>query len=430
METSYTSYWPTTAAPALSYGALTHNVDCDVSIIGAGILGLSAALSLAEAGMKVVVLEAQQPAAGASGANGGLVVPSLPRLGPQEVYDLLGEEYGQRMVEMVAQGAQTVFDLIARLELDCSAVQSGWINPAHASELEAGLQGRVDAWQRAGSRAEWLDRDLSRARIGSEHFHGALFDPSGGHLNPYAYTNALAKAATEAGVTIYGDSGVDSIVAIGTRRKVSTASGSVTTNQVLQCTNAMAEPSKQLSKLVGQSYVPLTVFQLATAPLPANIRKQIMSGDHALSDTRNNLFAMRYTSDHRLVTGGMAPMTQWRARPRLLKSLGARMGRLFPQLAPVKFDFIWQGTAALTPDFLPRLMQVDEQWLAPLGCNGRGIAMSTSLGQRIARYMVDGDASVLPLPITQPRPIMNYHWVQHAPQLLLPLGILQDALRR
>jgi glycine/D-amino acid oxidase-like deaminating enzyme len=430
MQTSYSSYWPLTAAHAVTYAPLTQAIDTDVVIIGAGILGLSAALHLAERGVSVAIVEAQQPAAGASGANGGLVVPSLPRLGPQEVYSALGDEYGGRMVRLVAQGAQVVFDLIEKYALDCSAVQGGWINPAHASELEAGLKKRVDAWRRAGSNAMWLDRDSSRARIGSQQFHGALFDPTGGHLNPYAYTQALAKAATQAGVKIFGDSVVTSINVIGNRRQITTAQGSVTANKVVQCTNAMGAADARLSTSVANSFVPLTVFQLATEPLAAEVRAIVLPGNHALSDTRNNLFAMRYTADHRLVTGGMAPLTQWLARPRLLKSLAARMGRLFPELQPVKFEYIWQGTAALTPDFLPRLMLVDEHWLAPLGCNGRGIAMSTSLGQRIAHYLVDNDPSVLPLPLTQPRPIMNYQWVKRAPQILLPLGILQDALRR
>ena len=49
----------------------------EVLVVGAGYLGLSAALHLAEAGRDVVVLDAEAPGWGASGRNGGQVIPGL-----------------------------------------------------------------------------------------------------------------------------------------------------------------------------------------------------------------------------------------------------------------------------------------------------------------------------------------------------------------
>jgi len=424
------NYWPVAAGPATAFEELYGEHACDVAIIGAGIMGLSCALTLAELGRSVIVLEAQTPAAGASGRNGGLIVPSLPRLGPRDVLRLMSGSHGPRMVAMVAQGAQTVFDLIARHSLKCDAVQSGWINPAHAQELAAGLAGRVEDWQRAGSRAQWLSAEATRARVGSGQFHGALFDASGGHLNPFAYTNELARVATEKGVRIFTGTRVESVLADGALRHLRTSRGMVTAKQVLQCTNAMQGDGNDLAPDVRKSVVPLTVFQLATKPVAHSVREQVLAGNEALSDTRNNLFALRYTADGRIVTGGMAPVSQWLARPRLLRSLARRMERIFPQLGEVQFDYIWRGTAALTPDFLPRLFRIDDRWLAPLGCNGRGIAMSTSMGMRLARFLVSNDPSVLPMPIATAAPIRAHSVARFAPQLLLPVGIVQDALRR
>ncbi|MGF6573746.1 Glycine/D-amino acid oxidase [Paraburkholderia fungorum] len=424
------NYWPTAAGAAIAFPRLDADIDCDVVVIGAGIMGLNAALELAGRGVSVAVVEAEHPAAAASGRNGGLVVPSLPRVGPLDVVRLLGDRYGPELVRLVADGAQTVFSTIERHQLKCDAVQGGWINPAHAGELVEGLQARVSAWQRAGSRATWLNAAEARQRIGSDTFHGALYDPSGGHLNPFGYTQELARVASEKGARIFCESPVLRVGSGGGRYVVHTPTGSITANTILQCTNAMQGGPQSLAPAVARSFVPLTVFQLATQVISADVRRTILKGNEALSDTRNNLFALRFTADGRIVTGGMAPVSQWMAEPRLLRSLARRMERIFPQLYEVKFDFIWSGGAALTPDFLPRLFEVGKNWFAPLGCNGRGIAMTTSLGQRLASYVVDRDPEVLPLPITSAAPIKAHTFARYVPQLLLPVGILQDAMRR
>lgn len=424
------NYWPIAAAPATAWPRLEQDILCDVAVVGAGILGLSTALSLAEQGVRVAVIEAQHAGAGASGRNGGLVVPSLPRVGPDDVLRLLGDTYGPRLVRLVADGAQTVFDLIGRHAMKCDASQSGWLNPAHANELTDGLKARVTSWQRAGARTQWLDADEARSRIGSQDFHGALYDPSGGHLNPFAYTQELARVAASAGAQIFCDTPITSITRRGGDHVLGTSSGTVVARTVIQCTNAMPAGAPVLANSVARSFVPLTVFQLATGVVPASTRASLLRGNEALSDTRNNLFALRYTADGRIVTGGMAPLTQWQAEPRLLGSLGRRMQRIFPQLGDVKFDYIWQGTAALTPDFLPRLFEIAPDWFAPLGCNGRGIAMSTSLGQRLGRYIIQRDTAVLPIPLSSAAPIRAHGFARYAPQLLLPVGMVQDSLRR
>jgi glycine/D-amino acid oxidase-like deaminating enzyme len=99
---------------------------------------------------------------------------------------------------------------------------------------------------------------------------------------------------------------------------------------------------------------------------------------------------------------------------------------VFPALGPVTFDYVWRGRAALTGDFLPRLFQPAPGWLAPIACNGRGIALCTALGPVLARYAMDGDPEPLPLPLVPPAPIALPALARLIPRLLLPLGDLAD----
>jgi glycine/D-amino acid oxidase-like deaminating enzyme len=416
-------YWTTTAPPAPATFPLGGDVRCDVAVIGGGILGLSAALALAERGVSVVLLEAAEIGAGASGRNGGLVVPSLPRIGPDAVRQLLGEDYAARLLALVAGGAATVFATIRRHAIDCEATQSGWLLPAHAASLMPGVAARARAWQAAGARCVVLDAAETRDRMGGERYHGALFDPTGGHVNPLAYCRGLASAVLRAGGRIHTRSPVMMARDAG-GWVLTTPGGTVSAARVVQCTNVQT-PGVAAARAARDSLVPLTVYQLATQDFPPEVRAKILRGDEAFSDTRNNLLACRWTAGGRLVTGGMAAL-QTGALARLPRALARRLEAVFPALGAVRFDYVWRGTAALTGDFLPRLHAVAPAWLAAAACNGRGIALSTALGPALAAYAMTGDAGALPLPITPPTPLRLPGLARLVPQLLLPLGDWQD----
>ena len=82
------SYWQTEAGAADAH-PLRERITADVAIIGAGITGVSLALWLARAGLRPVVLEAREIAAGASGRNGGFLLG-----GTAEAYAAARERYG------------------------------------------------------------------------------------------------------------------------------------------------------------------------------------------------------------------------------------------------------------------------------------------------------------------------------------------------
>ena len=65
---------------------------------------------------------------------------------------------------------------------------------------------------------------------------------------------------------------------------------------------------------------------------------------------------------------------------------------LFPQLGPLEFEYRWAGRIAITRDFMPHVHQPAPGLTLALGCNGRGIALCTSLGQQLAARLCDSHA--------------------------------------
>ena len=94
------SLWAATAAPPIPHTELVHDDSADVCVVGGGFTGLSTALHAAEAGAHVVLLEAAEPGWGASGRNGGQVIPGL-KWDPDALECRLGSERVSRLIEFV-----------------------------------------------------------------------------------------------------------------------------------------------------------------------------------------------------------------------------------------------------------------------------------------------------------------------------------------
>jgi glycine/D-amino acid oxidase-like deaminating enzyme len=401
-------------------------LDADLAVIGGGFLGLSTALHAAERGLSVVVLEAEFVAWGATGRNAGFVVPNFAKKDPDDILAQLGSQRGDRLIEFAAASADLVFDLIERHSIVCDAHRSGWIQPAHSPSALEKVKSRAAQWADRGRPAVMLDRQAVRALTGAEGYLGGWMDRSGGVLNPVEYARGLADAAETAGAKIFERSPVASITRSADRWTLTASRGAVRASKVVVATNAHGGG---LDRLLARSYFPLKVFQIATAPLPVADRQRLLPGGQCVSDTRRNLFTFRFDQANRLISGGMHIVGPG-ADERVPRTIHQRLARLLDLNDIPAVTYSWSGTAAVTPDFLPHLVDLGPGLIAGLACNGRGIAMTTATGKTLAAWATGTEARDLPIPFAPPAPLPFHSILQHAPNMLLPLSILRDRLDR
>jgi glycine/D-amino acid oxidase-like deaminating enzyme len=159
---------------------------------------------------------------------------------------------------------------------------------------------------------------------------------------------------------------------------------------------------------------------MATKPLSDNVRKSIIPGRQAVSDTHRELYFARYDKRNRLVTGG-AILLPWKRRERMQPYIAARLERLFPQIGPVSFDYVWNGYVGITRDFFPRMHQLGPDAFAWVGCNGRAVGLSVALGRELAKAVTGTPVADLALPLTEPDPLPLHGAVRRlAPLMLIP----------
>lgn len=424
-ETFHQSLWSALTPAAEPMPALVGDVTADIVIVGAGFLGLSTALHMAEGGAKVVLLEADEPGFGASGRNTGFVVPSLKTaFGPADVRGLLGEA-GDRLTALVGQSGNIVFDLIRRHAIDCSAEQTGWLQPAHTAGILSILEQRQRDWAVLGRRVEILSRDETAEKIGAPGYHGALLDPTGGQINPLAYARGLARAAREQGVAIHARSRVQQVARADGKWMAVTEQGRVRADRLLLTTNALVD---RLYPAVADAIIPVRVHQIASQRFGEAEQASILHGRSPVADTRRHTFAVRWSPDGRLVTGGLVmpgPMPLERAT----RYFSKRLQNTFPALGPIRAEHVWSGVIAATLDSMPRFMSLEPGLDAAIGCNGRGIALTTSLGRAIAGlYTGTLAAGEFPLPHKPPQPVPGKLVAQYGPAFWLPWSNLRDRL--
>jgi glycine/D-amino acid oxidase-like deaminating enzyme len=382
------SLWSATAPSVVPTPALSESVKVDVAIVGAGYTGLSTALHLAERGVSVCVLEANEPGWGASGRNGGQVNPTL-KYDPEQLVQMYGPERAEPLISTVSNSADLVFKLIEKHGIDCAPVRKGWMQVSYTEKGVAGLHARADQWARRGVPVQRLDAAAVASRMGSDAFAGGWLDGRAGAIQPLAYAHGLVGAALAAGVRIHGQSAVTGLQRQGFGWQLQTASGAqVTADQVVLATNGY---SGNLWPGMAQSILAANSFIVATKPLTGHAAESILPGQETVSTAQRLLLYFRKDSHGRLLMGGRGLFND-PTSPTDFAHLERSLALLFPQLGPLEFEYRWAGRIAITRDFMPHVHEPAPGLTLALGCNGRGIALCTSLGQQLAGRLCDRKA--------------------------------------
>ena len=293
------SWYAATATPSTPYPTLKGDQRADVCIVGGGYTGLSAALHLAQAGRRVVLVEAQRVGFGASGRNGGQLGCGQ-RVEQDALEKMVGRDVAQRLWDLGEDAKALVKNLIKTHDIDChlkpgvawTASASADVDHLHA--YAGFLQDRYGYDQ-----IEVLDRDALRNVCASPAYAGGILDMGAAHLHPLNLALGLARAAQAAGVEIYERSAVHHITE-GDPAIVQTDGGRVTADHVILACNGYLGG---LNRKVAAKVMPINNFIIATEPLGDRI-KEVLPRDVAVADSKFVVNYFRLSHDGRLLFGG------------------------------------------------------------------------------------------------------------------------------
>jgi glycine/D-amino acid oxidase-like deaminating enzyme len=364
-------YWLEEQSPPRAESKLDGRVD--VAIVGAGVTGCSAALRLAEAGLRVRVHDARGIAEGASGRNGGFALG-----GGAARYDVARETYGAQQAAAYWRWTEQALSRMAELAGD-ALQRPGSYRLAGDEEERDGIRLEYEALREDGFEVEWLD-DVPSAAAG--RFHGALSHPCDGSIQPARFVRRLAAAAAGAGAEFREHDEVSDVEALDAERVVVATDG------------------------YGHGLVP----ELADLIWPT--RGQVIASeplDGVLYDrphyARQGFDYWQQLPDGRILLGGFRDVSILdeltdveETTPTIQASLEAFLYELAGRKVAVTHR--WAGIFGLTQDMLPLVGAVpgrDERvWVAG-GYSGHGNVLGFACGELVADAILGRESPQLEL---------------------------------
>lgn len=419
------SYYAATAPRGEAFAPLDGDARCDVAIVGGGLAGLSAALDLAAAGRRVLLLEAREIGWGASGRNGGQAIHGLA-CDQAVIEQQLGLDDARRVWAMSIEALDLLRRRMAEHGIDCEW-QDGFLSVATGARKGAALAAWADRIEAVYGYPLQRIAPAERPRwIASDRYHSGIHDPRSGHLHPLKYARGIAAAAAAAGARLCEHTPVQALRR-GAAPQLVTARGTVTANQVLLAGNVYLQG---IAPALEARIMPAGTYIACSEPLPPALIHSLIPSRSAVCDTDFVLDYFRPTPDHRLLYGGRVSYSTLTPRD-LVQGMRRRMRATFPQLHDVRIDHAWGGFVDITRNRAPDFGRSGGNVYHLQGFSGHGLAL-TGLAGRLVAEAIAGDASRFDVfARLRHRPFPGGRWLR-TPTLVLGMAWyrLRDMLGR
>ncbi len=366
-EPHINSYYAATANDATRYPRLEGRHKADICVVGGGFSGVATALTLAERGYSVVLLEANRIGWGASGRNGGQLIAGMS--GATAIRRQLGERGARLLTELRYRGHDIIESRVEKYQIACD-LKHGWMEVAARPRHMTSLRQRYEEASATGhgDYIELVEQGELGSLLETERYYGGFIDRRSGHLHPLNLCLGEARAAANLGVGIFEDSAVIDLAG-GAKPYAATRDGRVEAGAVVLAGSTYH--TFRRGRLRGLA-LPTGSYIIATEALDEATADAINPQNLAVCDSNVVLDYFRLTADRRMLFGGRCNYSN-RDPTDLVGAMRPRLVEIFPRLRDKKIEFAWGGRIDIVINRVPAIGRLEPNLYYLEGYCGHGV---------------------------------------------------------
>ena len=375
-------YWWSDAKPDF-IDQVEWSSNADVLIVGAGYTGLSAALTLLDSGLKVIIIDKEIAGFGASSRNGGItsgkIKPSI-----RELKAKFGLDLSKQIVEEGNLARKDLYDFIKKEKIDCDLKINGMFVGATSKKGLENQKKEIDFnFRSIGIENKIIEKKDVPDFIESNKYVGGIFDKRIGSIHPAKLVKSMIHLVQKKGGLIFDKTTFKKSERNGKKFYIWTNKGLVKSNHLIIATNAYTD--KNIPWL-RKKLIPVISEMISTCEIGNNRVNSLMPKLTTFGEALNLFYYFRPSPDGKRILIGGRRVKYNNENP--TKKLKSGLLEIFPGLNDIEISNHWYGFVTFPVDQIPKLV-MHEGIIYAAGYCGSGTVWSRWFGKKAAEIILN-----------------------------------------
>lgn len=327
---------------------LKGKAQCEVLVVGGGMAGIHAALTLAEAGKDVILLEKNILGGSSTGKSAGFLTPDS-ELELNQLLRRYGQEDALKLWNGAASGAEMIVKNIKKYNLNCDLQKQDSLFLGLGKSGYKQVVEEVETRKKVGFDSILHTDTLKKVNTGLHYTAGCQYTGTWS-INPMLYAQEIKRVLKKKGVRIYESTQVEEIDG----HIAKTHLGQVKADNIIMCIDKL---ERTMGPVSDQVYHAQTFLSISEPLEKSDIKEMFPTKNIMCWDSKLVYTYYRLTGDKRLLIGGGSPATTFSPMyvnsPRVIQKVIDDLRKQLPTLNHVEFIQFWPGHIDTTKDLIP-----------------------------------------------------------------------------